>query len=143
MSGLSLASAQSIVARALEHARANQLKPLAAIALDARGSLVASAAQDGCALGRWQIAFAKAYGALFLGVGSRHLGAMAQERPHFIGAAAHLAHHGMVPVAGGVLVRDSQGAIIGAIGVSGDTSDNDEAAACAGVASTGFTPDPD
>jgi uncharacterized protein GlcG (DUF336 family) len=141
MSGLSLASARAIVAQALDHARAGRFKPLAVIALDARGALVAAAAEDGCSLGRWQVAFGKASGALFLGVGSRHIAAMAQERPHFTGSIAHLVERGMVPVAGGVLVRDQQGAVIGAVGVSGDTSDNDEAAARAGIEAAGFAPD--
>jgi uncharacterized protein GlcG (DUF336 family) len=139
MSALPLASAQTIIDHALGHARANQFKPLAVVVLDARGALVAAVTEDGSALGRWQVAFAKASGAVFMGSGSRRLASMASERPHFIGAVGRLPAGGLVP--GGVLVRDGRGEIVGAVGVSGDTSDNDEAAAAAGVASAGFTAD--
>jgi uncharacterized protein GlcG (DUF336 family) len=141
MSALLLASAQTILAKALEYARGKQFKPMAIVVLDARGSLVAAATEDGNALGRWQVAFGKAYGALFMGAGSRRLAAMASERPHFIGALAHLPAAGLIPVAGGVLIRDGQGEIVGAVGVSGDTSDNDEAAGAAGVVAAGFAAD--
>lgn len=141
MSALLLASAQTVISRALAHARANQFKPMAVVVLDSRGSLVAAASEDGNALGRWRVAFGKAYGAVFMGVSSRRLGVMATERPHFIGALALLPAEGLIPVAGGVLIRDSQGEIVGAVGVSGDTSDNDEATAVAGIASAGMTAD--
>jgi len=141
MSALLLASAQTIVARALAHARDKKFNPMAVIVLDARGALLAAATEDGNSLGRWQVAFGKAYGALFMGMGSKKLGAMAVERPHFIGALAQLPVHGLIPVAGGVLIRDAERQIIGAVGVSGDTSDNDEAAATAGVVAAGMTAD--
>ena len=141
MTALSLPTAQTIIAGALSHARSKGLKPMAIIALDARGSLIAAATEDGNALGRWKIALGKAYGALFFGVGSKKLGAMALERPHFMAAAAHLAADGMIPVAGGALIRDREGQVIGAVGASGDTSDNDEAAATAGIVAAGLTAD--
>ena len=141
MSALLLASAQTIVARALEHARANTFKPLAVVVLDARGALVAASVEDGNSLGRWRIALGKANGALFFGAGSRRLATMAAERPQFIGAVTELAPAGLIPVPGGVLIRDEQGEIIGAVGISGDTSDNDEAAAVAGATAAGHTAD--
>ena len=106
------------------------------------GSLVAAGTEDNNSMGRWQIAFGKAYGSLFMGVGSKRLGTMAADRPAFIGALAHLPAGGMIPVAGGVLIRDAAtNAVIGAVGVSGDTSDNDEAAASTGIGNAGFKAD--
>jgi uncharacterized protein GlcG (DUF336 family) len=84
------------------------------------------------------VAIGKAAGAVGFGVPSRRLGEMAVERPHFVGAIGHLAPHGLIPVAGGVNVVDGEGRIIGAVGVSGDTSDNDEIAALAGIAAAGL-----
>ena len=142
MTALTLATAQKIIADALTHARAQKMNPLSVIVLDARGSLVAAGTEDNNSMGRWQIAFGKAYGSLFMGVGSKRLGTMAADRPAFIGALAHLPAGGMIPVAGGVLIRDAAtNAVIGAVGVSGDTSDNDEAAASTGIGNAGFKAD--
>jgi len=141
MSAILLAAAQTIVNRALEHARAEKFKPVAVIVLDSRGALVSAAVEDGNSLGRWEIAFGKAYGCLFLGTGARKIAAMAAERPMFFGAVSHLPTGGVIPVPGGVLVRDAVGAVVGAVGVSGDTSDNDEAAALAGVVAAGLVAD--
>ena len=97
--------------------------------------------QDGSSLMRWRIALGKAQAALGMGLGSRAIGAMAVERPHFVGAVAAMATDGFVPVAGGVLIREAGGRIVGAVGVSGDTSDQDEATAAAGIAAAGFVAD--
>jgi uncharacterized protein GlcG (DUF336 family) len=99
-----------------------------------------SAAQDGTSLKRGEIALGKANGALGLGMGSRALMARAEQQPYFIDAATSAIGGSLVPVPGGVLIRD-QGAVIGVVGISGDTSDNDEAAAKAGIFAAGFTPD--
>lgn len=132
---LGLETAQRIVAAALNEARARSLKPLAVVALDARGALKAAAAEDGASLKRAEIATAKAHGALATGLGSRALHKRAMEQPYFIAALSHVVGGGgIIPVAGGVLVRDGAGELLGAIGVSGDTSDNDEIAAVAGIA---------
>ena len=112
------------------------------VVLDARGVLKAYAAEDGTALRRADIAIGKAYGALSMGVGSRTLGKRAEERPHFIAAVTHAVGGSMVPVPGGVLIRGDDKTIIGAVGVTGDTSDNDEACALAGLAAAGLTADP-
>ncbi len=141
MSDLSLAAAQTIVNQALAHARANKFNPLGIVVLDARGSLKASAAEDGTSLMRWKVAFGKAYGSVAWGAGSKKIEKMAADRPNFFAGVAHLADGGILPVGGGVLIRDAEGHVIGAVGVSGDTSDNDELAASVGVKAAGFTPD--
>ncbi len=138
---LKLKAAQKIAAAALRHARDANLKPLAVAVLDGRGALKAFAAEDGCSLKRGEIAIGKAHGAVALGVGSRAIGKMAVERPHFV-AAANQAVGALIPVPGGVLIRDAKGVVVGAVGISGDTSDNDEAAALAGIAAAGLAGDP-
>ncbi len=139
---LNLAKAQTAITAALAHAREKSLAPMAVVVLDARGVLKAFAAEDGTSLRRADIAIGKAYGALSMGVGSRTLGQRAEERPLFIAAVTHAVGGSLIPVAGGVLVRGDDNSIIGAIGASGDTSDNDEAVVLAGLAAAGLTADP-
>ena len=142
MPDLTLAAAQQIVSVALTHARTKNMKPLAVAVLDARGALKAYAAEDKTSLRRFDIARGKAYGAIAMGVGSRTLGKMAAERPHFVAAAGNAIGGTLIPVAGGVLIKTSEGELVGVVGISGDTSDNDEAAATAGIAAAGFKADP-
>jgi uncharacterized protein GlcG (DUF336 family) len=137
---LTLAHAQTIVREGLAHGRAGNMRPLSIVVLDARGAVSAAASEDGTSLKRYDIAVGKARGSLAFNLGSRKLGEMAVERPHFFAGASHAVGGGLVPVAGGVLIKDG-GAIIGAVGVSGDTSDNDEAVAMAGIKAAGFTGD--
>jgi uncharacterized protein GlcG (DUF336 family) len=139
MTRISLDHAQAIVAGALKQGRALNLKPISAVVLDAGGHMVAFAREDNSSNLRPQIATAKASGALALGVSSRAIGEMAIERPTFVNAAAGLNSAGIVPAAGGVLVRDGAGTVIGAVGVTGDTSDNDEKAALAGISAAGLS----
>jgi len=139
MTRISLDQAQTIVAGALNEGRSLGLKPLSVVVLDAGGHMVAFAREDNSSNLRPQIATAKASGALALGVSSRAIGDMAIERPTFINAAAGLNPAGIVPAAGGVLVRNAAGELIGAVGVTGDTSDNDEAAALAGIKAAGLS----
>lgn len=141
MTALTLATAQKIIAAALAHARARTMKPLSLAVLDARGAVVAAASEDGTSLRRFEIALGKARGAVALGLGSRAIGQMAVDRPHFFTGAVHAVGGEMVPVAGGVLIRAADGALLGAVGVSGDTSDNDEAAAAAGISAAGLVAD--
>ncbi len=141
MSTLTLAVAQKMLADALAHSRSHKFNPMAIVITDARGAIRAAASEDNTSVIRWKIAFGKASGAIALGVGSRKIGVMAAERPHFVAAASQLAGDGLIPVAGGVLIRDADKVIIGAMGVSGDTSDNDEAAAVAAIQAAGFTAD--
>ncbi|MBS7537808.1 GlcG/HbpS family heme-binding protein [Ancylobacter lacus] len=142
MTTLTLQAAQTIVATALDHCRAGGFKPMGVVVLDARGALKAAAIEDGSALKRSEIAHGKAYGALALGIGSRSIFKRAKEQAFFVASVSHVAGGALVPVPGGVLIRDAAGEIVGAVGISGDTSDNDEAAALAGIAAAGLTGDP-
>lgn len=137
---LSLEDAQSILSAALVFAAEQGFKPLAIGVLDARGALKAFVAQDGTSLKRGEVALAKASGALGLGMGSRALMKRAEQQPYFIAAATSAIGGALVPVPGGVLIKSGSD-IIGAVGISGETSDNDEATALAGIASAGFTGD--
>ncbi len=139
MPDIALAAARTIIDAALAEAGKLKLKPLAVIVLDARGAPKAMAAQDGTSLMRAEIAHGKAYGALALGLGSRAIFKRATEQPFFVDAINTMARGALVPVPGGVLIKDSGGAMLGAIGISGDTSDNDEIAALAGIAAAGLT----
>lgn len=139
---LSLFAAQKILETALAQARKTGLKPLAIAVMDDRGALKAFMAEDGASLKRGEVAQGKAYGALALGLGSRSLFKRAKEQPYFIAAVTHAVGGALVPVPGGVLIRDVAGNTVGAVGISGDTSENDEAAASAGIVAAGFEPDP-
>lgn len=142
MIDLTLAAAQIIVSQALEQARASGLKPLAVVVLDARGALKVAQVEDGTALRRAEVALGKANGALALGIGSRAISARAEAQPHFVAAVSHIiGPAALVPVPGGVLIRGGDGRLLGAIGISGDTSDNDEACAVAGIRAAGLEPE--
>ena len=135
---LTLPQAQAIVSAALQEGRRAGLKPLVVAVLDARGTIKALAAEDGTSLKRGEIACGKAHGALALGMGSRAIAKRAATDPAFVAAVTHVAGGALVPVPGGVLLRDEEGVLLGAVGISGDTSDNDEAAALAGIAAAGL-----
>jgi uncharacterized protein GlcG (DUF336 family) len=137
MADLSLDTARKILDAALAKGIEKRLKPLVITVLDARGCAKASAAQDGTSLMRGEIAHGKAYGALAMGMGSRALFQRAQEQAYFISSVNTLAQGRMVPVPGGVLIQDG-GVLLGAVGVSGDTSDNDEICAIAGIETAGL-----
>ena len=137
MADLTLDTARKILDAAFAKSTELKLKPLVVTVLDARGCIKISAAQDGTSLLRSEIAHGKAYGALAMGMGSRALFQRAQEQAYFIGAVNTLAQGRMVPVPGGVLIQDA-GVLLGAVGVSGDTSDNDEICAVAGIEAAGF-----
>jgi uncharacterized protein GlcG (DUF336 family) len=141
MAKLTLAAATGIIETALAEAARRGLKPLGVAVLDAGGHLKAFAAQDGTSILRPKVAHGKAYGALAVGMGSRAIMARAEQQPYFIDAVNTLAGGALVPVPGGVLMRDDDGEIVGAVGISGDTSDNDELAAIAAIAAAGFRPD--
>ena len=138
MPDVTLAQAQTIVTAALAEARAQSMKPLVVVVLDARGAYKALAAEEGTSLKRAEIAHGKAHGALSMGMGSRALFKRAAEQPFFISAMSHITGGAMVPVPGGVLLRDASGALLGAVGISGDTSDNDEIAVLAGIKAAGL-----
>ena len=138
---LSLDQARAIIEGARAAAKENGYKPLTVVILDAGGHVVAVEREDGSSNKRFEIAFGKAHGAIALGMGSRALMARAEQQPYFI-AAVSLSAGPLIPVPGGVLIRDGEGVLVGAVGVTGDTSDNDEAAALAGIESTGLVGQP-
>lgn len=141
MTDLPLSAAQAILDATLTEARRLNLKPLALVVLDGRGAVKAAVAEDGTSLKRFEVAHGKAYGALALGIGSRAIGKRAVEQPTFVAAVSHVVGGALVPVPGGVLARAGDGQVVAAIGVSGDTSDNDEACAKAGIEAAGLTAD--
>ncbi|MEM0899447.1 MAG: heme-binding protein [Pseudomonadota bacterium] len=141
MAKITLSKANKIIRDTLAAGKEKNLKPLSVAVLDAGGHLIAFQREDGASLLRPQIAQGKAFGALAVGVGSRWLNAQAEDRPHFLEGLSNVSGGRIVPVPGGVLVKDARGTILGAVGVTGDTSDNDEAAAVAGIESAGFTAD--
>jgi uncharacterized protein GlcG (DUF336 family) len=141
MAELTLDIARKILDAALAKAVEKRLKPLVITLLDARGAVKMTAAQDGTSLLRAEVAHGKAFGALAMGMGSRALYQRAQEQAYFIDAVNTLAQGRMVPVPGGVLIQDGT-ALLGAIGVSGDTSDNDEICAIAGIEAAGLKANP-
>jgi uncharacterized protein GlcG (DUF336 family) len=137
---MDLATARKILDAAMAYAVEHGFKPMAMGVIDARGALVAFAAQDGTSLKRGEIALGKANGAVALGMGSRALMKRAETQAYFIDAATAAIGGSLIPVPGGVLIK-SGGKLLGAIGISGDTSDNDEAAALAGIAAAGLDSD--
>ncbi|ASN50735.1 heme-binding protein [Sinomonas sp. R1AF57] len=136
---LNLDTAQAIVAEAFAVRLDRGFKPLTVVVLDAGGHLVAAARQDGASNNRFEIAQGKAYGALALGMGSRALMERAEQQPYFIASATAALGGRLVPVPGGVLVLGDDGSVQGAVGISGETSDNDEAAASAAIKAVGLT----
>ena len=136
MAGLTLQQATTIVEAALRKGRETGCAPLAVAVLDAGGHLKAFAREDGAGIVRPQIAVGKAWGALGMGVGTRALARRVTEQPQlgpFFAALSAMSEGRVVPVPGGVLIKDAGGAVIGAVGISGDVSDKDEACALAGI----------
>lgn len=140
MQRMTLELANRIVSAALMKGAELGLKPLSVAVLDSGGHTLSLQRQDGASTLRPQIAVGKAAGALGLGVSSRRIGEMAAERAAFVGAVESLSLQGMVPAAGGVIVLGEGGDVLGAVGVTGDTSDNDELCALAGINAVGLRP---
>ena len=138
---IDLARATVVVDKALAEGRSLGLPPLTVAVLDGSGCLVCFKREDGSSLLRPEIAQAKAWGALGMGMGSRALAQRASVQPAFISAVNALAGGRLIPVPGGVLIRSSGKSIIGAVGITGATSDQDEACAVAGIEAAGFSPD--
>ncbi len=141
MAGVTLEQARIIIAKALAKGADEGLKPLAVAVLDAGGHTTAFERQDGASAMRFKIAHGKAYGAIAMGLGSRALYDRAQKQPLFLDAMNALAGGALVPVPGGVLIRDGAGALLGAAGVTGDNSDTDEMCAIAGIEAAGLVAD--
>jgi len=131
---LSLTIAQAALKKGAELG----LKPLAVVVLDDRSSLRICLNQDGTAIHRHRVAHGKANAAMSLGMGSRALGARAEVQAYFVDAVGRMMDGDFIPVPGGVLIRDAEGGLLGAVGISGDTSDNDEAAAVAAIEAAGL-----
>jgi len=142
MTTLNLATALTLAQATLAEGHQRGLAPLTVAVLDAGGHLLALLRDDGSSLLRPQIAMGKAWGVLGMGFGGRELARRAGSMPPaFFNALIELSHGQMVPVPGGVLIRDDEGRLIGSVGVTGDTSDNDEIAALAGIAAAGLKGD--
>ena len=136
---ITLSQARQIADASLVKGRELGLKPLSVVVLDARGSVVAALSEDGCAQLRPKVAHGKANAAIGLGMGTRALMIRAEQQAYFVQAVNGVLGGDMVPVPGGVLIRAADGELVGAVGISGDTSDNDEAAALAGIEAAGLT----
>ncbi|MDP1670406.1 GlcG/HbpS family heme-binding protein [Phaeovulum sp.] len=135
---LNQAAARRIISVALAHGLEHGMKPLSVVVLDAGGHPIAFERADGASPGRFEIARAKAYGAVMLGMGGVAQAARAAQGS-FMATLNGVFQGRVLPVPGGVLVRDAEGMVIGAVGVTGDTSENDAEAALAGIAAAGLT----
>lgn len=142
MSSVTLAQASKIVDAALQKGRETNCAPLTVAVLDAGGHLVAFKREDRSGIIRFDIAFGKAWGALGMGFGSRELAERAAKAPIFYGVLASVSHGRLIPVPGGVLIRAADGSTIGAVGISGDTSDKDEVCAIAGIEAAALKAEP-
>lgn len=141
LESISLEAAAEIARHALAHARSQNMAPVAVAVLDLRGTLKAFLAEDGTSLLRFNIAFGKAWGSLGMGFGGRKLTERNAKTPEFINALQAMTEGKMVPVPGGILIRNAQGAVVGAVGISGETSENDELCAVHGVQAVGLVAD--
>lgn len=139
---LTLADAGKIVDVALEHARSAKLLPLTVVVLDAGGKIIASKSEDSSGIMRFEIALGKAWGALGMGISSRLIRDRLSARPVFQTALAAASDGKFVPVPGGVLIDDADGFTIGAVGISGDTSEKDEYCAISAVKAAGLVSEP-
>ena len=138
---LTFDQALAIAKATLEEGRRRDFAPLCAVVLDAGAHPVVVLREDGASISRPEIATAKAAGCLGMGFGGRELAKRAAHVPHFFAALTTVLPKGILPVPGGVLIRDETGEILGAIGVSGDTSDNDEICAVAAIEAAGLKAD--
>jgi uncharacterized protein GlcG (DUF336 family) len=138
MKTLTLEKANIIINAATNKARKLNMAPITVVVLDAAGHLKAMQREDGATMIREQIATAKAWGAVSMGISSRSLASVAEERPGFMNALLNMGDGKIMPVPGGVLIRDTKNMVIGAVGISGDISDQDERCAIAGIEAVGF-----
>ena len=142
MKKIDKSNANKIIEAAIKKARDLELNPIMVVILDDRGAIKACLGEDGVSPMRFKIAYGKANGAYQMGMGSRALFNRAEQQAYFINSVNNLADGNLVPVPGGVLIRDEENNIIGAIGISGDSSDNDEIAAVEALKTEGFNADP-
>ena len=139
MSDISLLKAKSVIRSALSKGKVLGLKPLSVVVVDAGGHVIAFEREDGAAPGRFAIAHGKAYGSVMLGMAGTAQMARADQQAYFMEAINGLFGGKVIPVPGGVLVLDKKGKVIGAVGVTGDSSDNDLISALAGIEAVGLT----
>jgi uncharacterized protein GlcG (DUF336 family) len=137
MTKMTLDMATTILNTALDKGHDMKLNPLTVAVLDEGGNLIAYAKEGGGPL-RFNVAFGKAFGAVGMGRSSRALGKLGEERPMFMQALIDASGGRLVPVPGGVLAKDADGNVVGGVGVSGDTSDNDATCAIAGIEAAGL-----
>ena len=135
---LKLTQATAIIDAALSEGRKNNFSKLGVVVCDSGGHVVAFKRDDGATFLRFNLAYGKAWGALGMGFGTRELAERATKQPAFIGALAAVTEGRMVPSPGGVLITGADGEVIGAVGLSGDTGDNDEVCALAGIKAAGL-----
>ncbi|WP_170400364.1 GlcG/HbpS family heme-binding protein [Ruegeria arenilitoris] len=135
---VTLRKARTIIRKTLEKGREMELKPLSVVVLDAGGHVIAFEREDGAAPGRFAIAHGKAYGSVMLGMAGTAQMQRAEAQAYFMAAVNGVYGGQVVPVPGGILLRDRKGAIIGAVGVTGDTSDNDATAGVTGIEEAGL-----
>lgn len=138
MPQISLNKARTMIRKTLAKARDMDLKPLSVVLLDAGGHVLAFEREDGAAVGRFEIARGKAYGCVMLGMTGTQQRDRAEAQAYFMTAVNGAYGGKVIPVPGGILVRDKKGALVGALGVTGDTSENDAEAGLAGIAAAGF-----
>lgn len=141
MHELDLDAALSVVDCIRRSARAKKMKPLVIAVLDIRGEVKALAAEDNAALKRGEFAIAKAYGVMAMGMGPRSLAKRVRQKVGFAATTSEIIGRPLMEMPGSVLIRNRDGAIVGSVGVSGDSSQNDEVAAVAGVVAAGFVAD--
>jgi uncharacterized protein GlcG (DUF336 family) len=139
---ISLRKARTIIRKTLDKGREMELKPLSVVVLDAGGHVQAFEREDGASVGRFGIAHGKAYGSVMLGLAGTAQKARADQQAYFMAAVNGVYGGQLVPVPGGILIRDKKGAVIGAVGVTGDTSENDVEAGMAGIEAAGLTGEP-
>lgn len=138
MQTLTLTQAQQIISAALAKSKERGFKPMGVAVLDAGGNLKAFASEDGASMFRFDIARAKAWGSIGMGVSSRVLGQRAKDNPNFFVALAAVGDGKFVPQTGAVLINDAAGNLLGAVGASGGTGDEDEEICAAGVQAVGL-----
>jgi uncharacterized protein GlcG (DUF336 family) len=138
MTTLTLAQAQQILAGALAHSQAAGYKPMGVVVLDEAGHLKAYAREDGASMFRFEVAQAKAWGAVGMGASSRLLGQRAKDNPNFFVSLAATAGGKFLPQTGAVLIKNAAGETLGAVGASGGTGDEDEAICIAGIQTAGL-----
>ena len=142
MATLTLNQANTLIETALKKGRAQKLAPLVVAVLDAGGHLIAFQREDGAGFARFHIAYGKAWGALGMGYGTREVAERAAKYPTFVTALAAATDGRMIPSPGGVLILDTDKQVLGAVGISGDSGDNDEVCAVVGIQAVGLFAQP-